>query len=180
MGYPLFICRFLYYPHLEIQRYCESTQVFCLLEMNFWIPGASDPGVDREYEDEGTYLVNDTQNRVSIEQQVSNHFWFAIDSREKTCRFIATEGRFCIFLLLEANNLLDMLLKRAMSLLFREKLGAANQRRFLSICKNLDGQMEIAVLCVPRYSLAKRFLFSPEELLQQLWQSVLPKRSGVC
>ncbi|CBK22886.2 uncharacterized protein [Blastocystis hominis] len=66
--------------------------------MNFWIPGASDPGVDREYEDEGTYLVNDTQNRVSIEQQVSNHFWFAIDSREKTCRFIATEGRFCIFL----------------------------------------------------------------------------------
>lgn len=42
--------------------------------MNFWIPGASDPGVDREYEDEGSYLVNDTQNRISIEQQVSDSF----------------------------------------------------------------------------------------------------------
>ena len=52
--------------------------------MNFWIPGASDPGVDREYEDEGTYLVNDTQNRVSIEQQVSHHSLLVIDYREMT------------------------------------------------------------------------------------------------
>lgn len=59
---------------MEVQGCCESNQVFCLLNMNFWIPGASDPGVDREYEDEGSYLVNDTQNRISIEQQVSDSF----------------------------------------------------------------------------------------------------------
>lgn len=39
-------------------------------EMNFWAPGASAPGVDREYEDEGIYVVNDTQSRLSIDQQV--------------------------------------------------------------------------------------------------------------
>lgn len=44
--------------------------------MNFWIPGASDPGVDRDYEDEGIYLVNDMQNRESIEQQVCVIFFF--------------------------------------------------------------------------------------------------------
>ena len=38
--------------------------------MNFWAPGAEAPGVDREYEDEGVYIVNDTQKRFSIEQQV--------------------------------------------------------------------------------------------------------------
>lgn len=37
--------------------------------MNFWAPGASAPGVDREYEDEGIYVVNDTQSRLSIDQQ---------------------------------------------------------------------------------------------------------------
>ena len=39
-------------------------------EMNFWAPGTSAPGVDREYEDEGIYVVNDTQSRLSIDQQV--------------------------------------------------------------------------------------------------------------
>ena len=39
-------------------------------EMNFWIPGAETPGVDREFEDEGIYMVNDMQTRVSLEQQV--------------------------------------------------------------------------------------------------------------
>lgn len=38
--------------------------------MNFWIPGAETPGVDREFEDEGIYMVNDMQTRVSLEQQV--------------------------------------------------------------------------------------------------------------
>lgn len=147
--------------------------------MNFWIPGASDPGVDREYEDEGTYLVNDTQNRVSIEQQVSHHSLLVIDCRERTCRFIGTEERFCIFLLLEVNNVLDMLLKQATLLLFREKQGAANQLKFLSTCKSLDGQMGIAVLYVLRYSFASPFLFSLGELLQQPWRSVSPKRSEV-
>ena len=38
--------------------------------MNFWAPGPEAPGVDRDYEDEGVYIVNDTQKRLSIEQQV--------------------------------------------------------------------------------------------------------------
>lgn len=38
--------------------------------MNFWAPGTEAPGVDRDYEDEGVYIVNDTQKRLSIEQQV--------------------------------------------------------------------------------------------------------------
>ena len=38
--------------------------------MNFWVPGADTPGVDREFEDEGIYMVNDMQTRSSLEQQV--------------------------------------------------------------------------------------------------------------
>ena len=38
-------------------------------EMNFWVPGAETPGVDREFEDEGIYMVNDIQTRSSLEQQ---------------------------------------------------------------------------------------------------------------
>ena len=105
--------------------------------MNFWIPGASDPGVDREYEDEGTYLVNDTQNRVSIEQQVSHHSLLVIDCRERTCRFIGTEERFCIFLLLEVNNVLDMLLKQATLLLFREKPESARRKSCLCFTRTV-------------------------------------------
>ena len=47
-----------------------SFHSFFHLAMNFWAPGAEAPGVDREYEDEGVYIVNDTQKRFSIEQQV--------------------------------------------------------------------------------------------------------------
>lgn len=52
--------------------------------MNFWIPGASDPGVDRDYEDEGVYLVNDTQNRISIEQQVLHFMHKSYDTEKKS------------------------------------------------------------------------------------------------
>ena len=38
--------------------------------MSFWVPGADAPGVDREFEDEGIYMINDSQTRMSIEQQV--------------------------------------------------------------------------------------------------------------
>lgn len=38
--------------------------------MNFWAPGASAPGVDRVYEDEGIYVVNDSRSRLSLDQQV--------------------------------------------------------------------------------------------------------------
>ena len=38
--------------------------------MNFWVPGVETPGVDREFEDEGIYMVNDIQTRSSLEQQV--------------------------------------------------------------------------------------------------------------
>ena len=38
--------------------------------MSFWVPGADAPGVDREFEDEGIYMINDAQTRMSIEQQV--------------------------------------------------------------------------------------------------------------
>lgn len=40
------------------------------LFMNFWAPGASAPGVDRVYEDEGIYVVNDSRSRLSLDQQV--------------------------------------------------------------------------------------------------------------
>lgn len=39
-------------------------------QMSFWVPGADAPGVDREFEDEGIYMINDSQTRMSIEQQV--------------------------------------------------------------------------------------------------------------
>lgn len=38
--------------------------------MNFWVPGSAAPGVDREYEEEGIYMVNNTQTRLSLDQQV--------------------------------------------------------------------------------------------------------------
>lgn len=38
--------------------------------MSFWVPGADAPGVDRDVEDEGIYMINDAQTRMSIEQQV--------------------------------------------------------------------------------------------------------------
>ena len=38
--------------------------------MNFWVPGSAAPGVDREYEEEGIYMVNNTQTRMSLDQQV--------------------------------------------------------------------------------------------------------------
>lgn len=41
-------------------------------QMSFWVPGADAPGVDREFEDEGIYMINDAQTRMSIEQQVVN------------------------------------------------------------------------------------------------------------
>lgn len=47
-----------------------SFHSFVHLIMNFWAPGTEAPGVDRDYEDEGVYIVNDTQKRLSIEQQV--------------------------------------------------------------------------------------------------------------
>ncbi|KAK8790719.1 hypothetical protein WA588_002467 [Blastocystis sp. NMH] len=37
--------------------------------MNFWVPGSAAPGVDREYEEEGIYMVNNTQTRMSLDQQ---------------------------------------------------------------------------------------------------------------
>lgn len=42
--------------------------------MNFWAPGAEAPGIDRDFEDEGVYIVNDSQMRMNIDQQV--FYWF--------------------------------------------------------------------------------------------------------
>ena len=46
--------------------------------MSFWVPGADAPGVDREFEDEGIYMINDSQTRMSIEQQVRETNYFMI------------------------------------------------------------------------------------------------------
>ena len=53
--------------------FCVAVALFvavALKEMNFWVPGSAAPGVDREYEEEGVYMVNNTQTRMSLDQQV--------------------------------------------------------------------------------------------------------------
>lgn len=49
-------------------------QLLSLKKMNFWVPGSAAPGVDREYEEEGIYMVNNTQTRMSLDQQVCFFF----------------------------------------------------------------------------------------------------------
>lgn len=56
------ILRFVSFQHTV------NTPLFS--QMSFWVPGADAPGVDREFEDEGIYMINDAQTRISIEQQV--------------------------------------------------------------------------------------------------------------
>ena len=62
--------------------------------MNFWTPGAEAPGVDRDFEDEGVYIVNDSQMRMSIDQQVYNFILF-LTHREEIYPYINTEERSC-------------------------------------------------------------------------------------
>ena len=62
--------------------------------MNFWAPGTEAPGVDRDFEDEGVYIVNDSQTRMSIDQQVLTIINEVI-YREEICQYTNIEERSC-------------------------------------------------------------------------------------
>lgn len=58
------------HPQIEITVAQTQSPLPSLISMNFWVPGSAAPGVDREYEEEGIYMVNNTQTRLSLDQQV--------------------------------------------------------------------------------------------------------------